>query len=423
MNHNINLKCKVCGNVLRLKVYGGYELENPFAFCCPKCKITIQGHLIWNKNIENGFIREFKCNNANITEDVGTETHLLQLATEFFTDKIKNFNLSDPTMMFSPFMMDQSNFEIKQSKISFVKYITEAFEEQYTVTLRLWELYKSKKYVYLNRQLLKHNFVEPVVMGAVLNIDYTKKIMEVLYEPFRIFLKESGRIQDIITLRRMLVEANKRYPTEVRELKTDLQELILNSDEDIIHLLDNFKEYYRLIWPVILSEIYGTHNIDDIKEKKGIMTTNFEMLKNYYVEAFEILSSVLPTFMGLQNIINRGDRNKFNEVSQGKFKNINGIRDYDKRVQNKGNKIKLFEDENVFDEFFDIPFILDNSIRNSIGHHSYTYISDLQLISFKDRSKQRDLYLIEFGSLLYKTSNATFLALEVIMFLNTEINN
>jgi hypothetical protein len=419
----MNLKCKVCGNVVRLKVYGGYELENPFAFSCPECKITIQGHLIWNENIENGIIKEFKCNNANITEDEGTESHMLQLATEFFTDKIKKFDMSDPTMMLSPFMMDQSSFELKQSKISFVKSITEEFEEQFTVTLRLWELYKNKNYVYLNRQLLKHNFVEPVVMGTVLNIDYPKKIMDVLYKPFIIFLTESGQNQDIITLRGMLVKANKHYPTEVRELKKDLQELILNSDEDIIHLLANFNEYYRLIWPVILSEIYGTHNIDDIKEEKGVLTTDFEMMKNYYVEAFEILSSVLPIFMGLQNIINRGGRNKFNEVSQNKFKNIKNILDYDKQVQNKGNKVKFFEDENVFDEIFDIPFILNNSIRNSIGHHSYTYISDLQLISFKDRSKQWDLYLIEFGSLLYKTFNATFLALEVIMFLNTKIND
>lgn len=423
MNHNLNLKCKVCKNVVRLKVYGGYELENPFAFSCPKCKITIQGHLIWNENIDKGLIKEFKCNNACITEDKGTESHLLQLATEFFTDKIKKFDKSDPTMMFSPFMMDQSSFEIKQAKINFVKYITEEFDEQFTITLRLWELYKNRNYVYLSRQLLEHNFVEPVVMGAVLNIDYPKKIMEVLYKPFIIFLIKSGQTQNINTLRSMLIKANKLHPTEVKNLNKDLQELLLNLDKDIIHLLDNFNEYYRFIWPVILSQIYGTHNIDDIKENKGILTADFEVLKNYYVEAFEILSSVLPIFMGLQNIIKRGDRNKFNEVSQSNFNKIKNIQDYDKKVKNKGNKVKFFKDENVFDEIFDIPFILDNSIRNSIGHRSYTYNSDLQLISFKDRSKQWDLYLIEFGSLLYKTFNATFLALEVVMFLNTKIND
>ncbi|WP_183030286.1 hypothetical protein [Clostridium sp. 1xD42-85] len=417
------MKCKVCGNVVRLKVHGGYVLENPFAFNCPKCKITIQGNLTWNENIENGLIKEFKCNNAIFTEDYGNESHLLQLATEFFTDKIKKLDKSDPTMVLSPFIMEQLNFETKQRKIDFIKYITEEFEEQFTVTLRLWELYKNKNYIYLNRQLLKHYFVDPVVMGAVLNIDYPKKIMEVLYKPFKFLLTESGHIKDIITLRNMLMQAKKLHPVELIKLKKDLQELLLNSDKNIIHLLGNFNESYRLILPVILSEIYRTHNIDDIKEKQGILTTNFEMLKNYYVESFEILTSVLPIFLGLQNILNRGDRNKFNEVSQGKFKTIKSIQDYDKKVKNKGNKVKFFEDENLFDEIYDIPSILNNSLRNSIGHHSYTYIPDLQIISFKDRSKEWDLYLIEFGSLLYRTFYAAFLALEVIMFMNTKFND
>lgn len=422
MNHNLNLKCKVCRNVVRLKVYGGYELENPFAFICPQCKITIMGHLIWNEDIKNGLIKEFKCNNADITSDKGTESHLLQLATEFFTDKIKKFDMSDPTTLFSPFIMDHSSSKVKQKKIRFLKYITEDFEEQFTITLRLWELYKNKNNVFLNRQLLEHKFVEPVVMGAVLNIDYPQTIRTVLYKPFILFLTESGQMKDIVTLRSLLKKANKLYPLELKELKKDLGELILNSEEDIIHLLHNFNNYYRFIWPIILSEIYETHDIEEIKEEKGILTTNFDMLKNYYVEAFEILSSLLPIFMGVQNIISRGDRNKFNGVSQSKFKKIKNIQDYDKKVTNKGNKVKFFEDENIFDEIFDIPFILDNSIRNGIGHHSYTYISDSQLISFKDRNKQWDLYLIEFGALLYKTFNSTFLALEVIMFLSEEIN-
>lgn len=59
------------------------------------------------------------------------------------------------------------------------------------------------------------------------------------------------------------------------------------------------------------------------------------MLKNYYVEAFEILSSVLPIFMGLQNIINRGDRNKFNEETQSKFKRLKIFRTMIKRYKIK----------------------------------------------------------------------------------------
>jgi hypothetical protein len=422
MNHNINLKCKVCNNIVRLKIYAGYELKNPFAYSCPKCNITIQGHLIWNEKLENGFIKEFKCNNAVITSDKGSESHVLQIATEFFTDKIKNLKISDPTMFFSPFMMDKSSFELKQRKTHFVKIVTETFEKQFTVTLRLWELYKSNNYMYLNRQLLQNEYVEPVLFGEVLKVDYPKKIIEVLYRPFLIFLTESNQIKDIFRFRKMLANINRDFQIEVLELSRDLRELIQFSDQNVIQLLKNFSEYYRLLWPIILSETYRTDDINTIKEQKGILTTNFEMLKNYYVEAFEILCSLLPIFLGLQNISKRGNRNSFEKEIKNQFPKIKTIIDYDKKVINKGNKVKFFEKENIFVGFFNIPEILDNSIRNSIGHYSYTYQPDRQLITFKDRNKTWDLYLIEFGQLLYKTFIATFIALEIIMFLkNLEI--
>lgn len=418
MNHNINLQCEVCRNVVRLKVYGGYELKNPFAYSCPECNVTISGYLIWNQDLEEGFIKEFKCKNARVCKNEGNESHILQLATEFFTDKIKKINLSDPTMYFSPFMMDNSPFELRQKKISFVKYVTRYFEENSLTTFRLWELYKNKNYKYLNRQLLLNEFVEKVPLGKVLKVDYPSKIIEVLYNPFLIFLTESGYNRKLSELRKIFAIAKRDFEHEVIELRKDLNNLIIYSDENIIYLLKNFTEYYRNIWPIILSDIYKIDDINEIKKQKGILTTNFEYLKNYYVEAFEILSSLLPLFLGLQNILLRGSRNIFEGEISRNFAKIKSIIDYDKKVVNKGNKIKYFENENIFSNIFDVKTVLDNSIRNSIGHHSYTYEADTQLIKFKDRNKEWSLYLIEFGNLLFKTFYVSFAALEIVMFFN-----
>jgi hypothetical protein len=417
MNYNISLECEVCKNKIRLKVYGGYENRNPFTYSCPECKITISGSLIWNENPENGFIKEFKCNNAKQCSKEGDESHLLQLATEFFTDKIKKIKRKDPTMFFSPFMMDNSSFELKQKKINLIQYITHYFEENMLITIRLWELYKNKNHKYLNRQLLFYEFVEPVPMGQILKVNYEETIVEVLYRPFIPFLTESGYNKRIIQLRSKLNYIKRNNLGEIKKLKRDLQEKITYSDENIIHLLKSFAEYYRYLWPIILSEIYQDNQIDTIKESKGILTSNFESLKNYYVEVFEILGSILPLFLGLQNISLRGSRNSFEEEVSKSFSKIRTIVDYDKKVTNKGNKVKYFDNENIFLNYFDVEKILDNSIRNSIGHHSYLYDSDNQLINFIDRGKNKNMYLIEFGSLLYKTFYATFAALEVIMFL------
>jgi len=146
------------------------------------------------------------------------------------------------------------------------------------------------------------------------------------------------------------------------------------------------------------------------------------MLKNYYVEAYEILRSILPLFLGLQNIHNRGSRNSFEPEIANEFNKIQTISDYDKQVQNKGNKIKFFNKENIFFPLLD-PSILDNIVRNSIGHHSYEYESDQQLIKFKDKSKNQELYIIEFGNLLYRSIHTTLAAFEIIMFLKHEVSD
>src|SRR5690625_2043574 len=348
MNHNINLQCEICKNIVRLKIYGGYVTKNSYVYNCPECNVTISGHLIWNEDPEEGFIKEFKSNNATKYPGKDSESHVLQIATEFFTDKIKMFNISDPTMFLSPFMIEKVDFETKQKRATLLNYITDNFQEDLIVTLRLWELYKNKKNKYLKRQLLLYNFVEPVPLGQVLKVDYPTKIIEAIYKSFSAFITESGYINDINMLRKMLNDIDRKNPNDISELYKDLKDLIEYYDENIIHLLKNFANYYSYIWPIILSRTYEIEDIDELKEKKGILTTNFESLKNYYVEAFEILCSLLPIFLGVQNIKLRGNRNAFEKDISNKFPKIKSIVEYDKKVMNKGNKVKFFENENVF---------------------------------------------------------------------------
>lgn len=416
MNHNLNLKCEVCENIVRLKVYGGYKNENFFSYSCPECSINIDGRLIWNENLEEGFIKEFQCNNATESVKEGKESHILQIATEFYTDKIKRFDPDDISLFFSPFMKDTSSNEMKFKKTSLVKYTTDNFRDEYNNAMRILQLYKNRKFKYLDRQLLLHKYIKPVPLGQLLKIDYQNVITDVVYSPFRIFLGEKGYDKKITSLRYVLNSVKKRNNNETLKLKEEMKELVSSSEEDLVHLLENFYNYHHYIWPVILSTIYKTENIDEIKKNQGILTTNFEALKNYYVESFEVLCNVLPLFLGIQNIKLRNDRNKFSTEMEKNFPKIKTIIDFDEKVSNKGNKIKFFENENIFSDYFDIKSTLNNAIRNSIGHHSYQYESENQLIKFQDRKNSFELYLIEFSELLFETFFATFIAIEIIWF-------
>ncbi|QPC47561.1 hypothetical protein [Mangrovibacillus cuniculi] len=420
MNFNLHLKCEVCSNTIRLKVYAGYEPKNSFSYSCPECKIRITGHLIWNDNLEESFIKEFSCINAKNTVEFEKESHVLQVATEFYTDKIKKFDPNDPTLYLSPFMMESISFELKRRKQRFVSNVTENFSNDYKVSNRLWQLYKMENYKYLNRQLLSNKFVEPVLLGEILKIDYSDKLLEVLYKPFLPFLIESKKIPELINIRNQLSYLKKNHSAELHQLKIDLEELLNYSEAELILLLDNFSKYYSYIWPIILSTSLNTEDIDEIKEKKGILTTDFQDLKNYYVEAFEVLASALPILLGIQNIKFRKSRNIFHESNVKKFKNINSIIDYHHNVRKKGYKIQFFEEENMFSSY-DITKVLNNEIRNSIGHYSYNVESDQQLIHFIDGKKTCNLYLIEFADLLLQTFYATFFTFEVVFFLKNNV--
>ncbi|WP_435922574.1 hypothetical protein [Paenibacillus sp. DYY-L-2] len=421
MNSNIHLQCAVCNNKVLLKVYGGYVLENRFAYNCPECGITISGYLTWNDDLDKGMVKEFNCNNAEIVMDRTIEpSHFLQLATEFFTFKIRPYKMDDPLLIFSPFILESMSSQRRtMDKSSLVKAVTEGFDERFNISIRTWELYKNKNFKYLDRQLLLHKYVEsPRLAVKVLNIDYPKVIRKVILTPFSfIVMNYRDKLQELLNMLRLELKRNRQ---EIICLRKDLIDLVSYSDENVIQMLKNFAEYFRLIWPIILSDLFKTDDIQSTKEERGIMTTNFDMLKNYYVEAYEVIGAMLPLFLGIQNIHKRGNRNKFEPEIANEFKTIHTIVDYDKQVQNKGNKIKYFKNENIFNPFLD-PKSLDNIVRNSIGHHSYNYESDQQLIKFIDKNRNQELYLIEFGDMLYRTILATFAAFEIVMFLKHEV--
>ena len=146
----------------------------------------------------------------------------------------------------------------------------------------------------------------------------------------------------IKNLRSLLNDIGTKNTDEIKSLKEELQNYLKEYGENLINLLKNFASYYSYIWPIILSSTYHTENINLIKEKQGILTTNFDNLKNFYVEAFAVLTSILPIFLGIQNIKLRKNRNRFEESISKKFPSIQSILDYDNKVVNKGNKIKFF---------------------------------------------------------------------------------
>ena len=300
-------------------------------------------------------VKEFNCNNAEIVMDrTIVPSHFLQLATEFFTYKIRPYTMNDPLLIFSPFMLESMNSRRTMDKSSLVKAVTEEFDERFNISIRTWELYKKKNFKYLDRQLLLLKYVQkPRLAVEVLKVDYPKVIRKVILTPFSfIVLKYRDKLQELLNMLRLELKKNRQ---EIINLRKDLNDLVTYSDENAIQMLKNFAQYFRLIWPIILSDLFITDDIQSVKEERGILTTNFDMLKNYYVEAYEVIGAMLPLFLGIQNIHKRGNRNKFEPEIANEFRSIHTIADYDKQVQNKGIKLNILVMKTYSPHFWNLP--------------------------------------------------------------------
>ncbi|PEZ76380.1 hypothetical protein CN380_21550 [Bacillus sp. AFS017274] len=82
--------------------------------------------------------------------------------------------------------------------------------------MRIWDLYRNKKYNYLNRQLLLHKYIQPVHMGEVLKVNYDEIIIDVIYRPFSVLLVENQYDKKINQLRSILLDISQNHYDEIK---------------------------------------------------------------------------------------------------------------------------------------------------------------------------------------------------------------
>ena len=114
------------------------------------------------------------------------------------------------------------------------------------------------------------------------------------------------------------------------------------------------------------------NKVDSVdKEKYGITTINFEEMKTFFEDSYELILEMIVIPVGLNNILERGNYNSFSPKS--KIKNFN----------NFFEQTKYFRiDALINGEKFSKPLNLDNKIRNSIAHYDYKFNKGNQIITF-----------------------------------------
>lgn len=132
------------------------------------------------------------------------------------------------------------------------------------------------------------------------------------------------------------------------------------------------------IYPNLLPAETYMHFKNKTNANNCISTCSFSDIKTFYQDAYESLLSLLYIPVCLDNIILRGDTDKFHsdysDANYGK-----GIKNYNQyRKLDNGYKINKLNDSEQFQRIIDIP--ANKDLRNAIGHNNISYDGISQVI-------------------------------------------
>ena len=158
----------------------------------------------------------------------------------------------------------------------------------------------------------------------------------------------------------------------------------------VYKMLAEFLDVFQALIPVLAVQYYKDGGID--YENEGTTTSNFDTVKQYYLDVYEALGNLLIVPVALNNIKYRGDYNKLNpmEARNNTLLDFIGL--------TKANRYKYCIDTEIYTD--KLRAIINSKLRNAIGHNDVEYDTASQKITYipnpRERSRKGEEYLLEF---------------------------
>lgn len=397
MVNNVFIQCNACKMRINLRIQMGL-FDIPFHVHCPKCHSTISGKVFVednNINVENADI--IKCDDK--------EFYSVELSAEFPTrkaihKKIDEIELSPYMRNFFLYGGEEKAIEETQKTMDFANFVNSGLSEMKQNFELFWNdqdriLFERvtntiKQYPYIPFSEVKNNFDAAVALHQLLltttgiSIIIGKDTLGEYTKIGKLVIGDRSRFNQISAF--------------IDSGKVDLNTI----EKKGFKLIELFAKVYEQLIPVIaLKNGDCLGNVD--KNQLGIMTANFDELTDFYAKSYEWIFDNLKLILGLNNIFVRNDSTKC----------VNGKLYQDFIKESNGNKLKNgYIDEK---EPFSKPInSLNNRVRNAIQHFDSDIDYETQLITFNDRNKSVDLYLIDFADLCIENFRIMFYVLELV---------
>lgn len=384
MNYNINLKCEVCGAVTRVRIQVGWLDIHPIRFNCGKCGILIPG--ICELDQKNGKIG-VSFRNANQCNE--KENFYIESSGELITLKLKEFKGNN--YFIPPFFksMDNMGNDIEIFKNNIIYFLNQ--KKNWNKYRRILELSKNNQNEYLKQEV--HKLLPERLYPCDNNLERLRAVHFLIYGKFNILHDKDflGKTMKEISNGVMKLNSTKMKP--LIQYYKDNNDMLTRYSEKIFNILDEFINIFQFLIPAYGLTFYENKDID--YKDYGTTTCSFEDIKQFYLDAYEVIGDIILLPISLNNIMYRDNFEKVNEkLISHRIKNF-----YDLFKVTKGKRSEFIDMNELFCKVTKIK--LNNKLRNAIGHNDYSYDGVTQKITYIPNSSQPDkkksIYLLEFS--------------------------
>lgn len=380
MVQNIFVKCTECDKIFRLRWQVGYQ-QVILKTYCPNCKNMFE--VVLKIDDSSDF---YNVNQVNYDKRVAD--YLIELSTEFFTKKIqKDYDQLENQDFLTPFMR---NMDIDRNKISDILSFAHDIDKVRTKIETIFSMQDNES-VYLKQNLQKSNFFKNMFSETKINYSFDTNL-DILICVHQYINNMLFRTYPPKTIKNMTEEINRQIINLAR-----CQPYSINKFLNILCDNDIFKQVNKKFSGIVIDILNNYLNLvpmyirDDLStvdlQKFGINTIRIDEVLNIYKKCYEFIGEYCLLPIGLNNIKERNDCDSFKNNTNNIYTFLNSITSKYNRLNNY-----LITGEQ-FSSLFDSS--LNNIIRNSEAHFDYSFDIISQIVSFRDKNKKKDLYLIE----------------------------
>lgn len=384
MVYNCFIKCQVCGSITRVRLQVGWLEEHPIVIACGRCGISLTGKVY----IDQCAIElKISFDNAEIINDNGETDYMVECSGEF---PVKKLYADAHALDVTPFIRNQARMggidgyeKFRQSVFTLNKTV-----KKWTEYKRVFDLAKHGNKEYLIQEVKK--LIPKQITPCRNELEVLKAVHMVEIIGFISPLR--GDILSDITLSYSVLQLDLMQVKALIDYLDLHDGYRLNDLQSLIYkIMNEFVDVFQYIIPAFAVQFYKDDSFNYADE--GSTTSCFDLVKQFYLDAYETLGNLLILPVALNNIKYRGSYENVNSALE------NGVVSLDDFIGlTKARRYHFCDKNELYTDYLQV--LINSKLRNAISHNDVNYDTISQQITYipnpKNRSEKLTTYLLEF---------------------------